>query len=106
MRRIRSSSSTQDSAHATANWRKAHNADGRAPTWNNSLFEDCAEFGFGFRLAVDAHQDLAKVILQRISGQLGDELVGGLLEADQTTEQGIAAQRDRVKALRAKYPDA
>ncbi|MCS6862581.1 MAG: pyruvate:ferredoxin (flavodoxin) oxidoreductase, partial [Abditibacteriales bacterium] len=31
------------------------NRDGRGPAWSNSLFEDNAEFGFGFRLAIDSH---------------------------------------------------
>ena len=30
-------------------------ANGRGPAWSNSLFEDAAEFGLGFRLAADAH---------------------------------------------------
>jgi pyruvate-ferredoxin/flavodoxin oxidoreductase len=30
-----------------------HNANGRGPAWSNSLFEDNAEFGLGFRLAID-----------------------------------------------------
>lgn len=31
------------------------NRDGRGPTWNNSLFEDNAEFGMGMRLGVEQH---------------------------------------------------
>jgi pyruvate-ferredoxin/flavodoxin oxidoreductase len=80
----------------------AFNRDGRGPTWNNSLFEDNAEFGLGMRLAVDKQNQYAKELLQRLSGQLGDELVKGLLEADQSTEAGIKAQRDRVAVLKQK----
>jgi pyruvate-ferredoxin/flavodoxin oxidoreductase len=80
----------------------AFNRDGRGPTWNNSLFEDNAEFGLGMRLAVDKQNQYAKELLQRLSGQLGDELVEGLLEADQSTEAGIKAQRDRVAVLKQK----
>ena len=75
------------------------NRDGRGPTWSNSLFEDCAEFGFGFRLAVDAQMAQAKLYVQQFSSKLGDELVKGLLEAHQSDEAGIAAQRERVRAL-------
>ena len=78
------------------------NRDGRGPTWNNSLFEDNAEFGLGMRLAIDTQKQYARELLQRLSGQLGDELVKGLLEADQSTEAGIKAQRDRVAVLKQK----
>jgi pyruvate-ferredoxin/flavodoxin oxidoreductase len=80
----------------------AFNRDGRGPTWNNSLFEDNAEFGLGMRLAVDKQNQYAKELLQRLSGQLGDELVTGLLAADQSNEAGIKAQRDRVAVLKQK----
>ena len=29
------------------------NKEGRGPAWSNSLFEDNAEFGLGFRLTLD-----------------------------------------------------
>jgi pyruvate-ferredoxin/flavodoxin oxidoreductase len=78
------------------------NRDGRGPAWANSLFEDNAEFGLGFRLALDAHVAAAKALLARLAPQLGDTLVRELLEADQKGEAGIAAQRARVQALREK----
>jgi len=78
------------------------NADGRGPAWCNSLFEDNAEFGFGFRLAIDAHNAQARGLLQQLSSQVGDNLVKELLEADQSSEAGIQAQRERVIALRNK----
>jgi hypothetical protein len=34
-------------------------ANGRGPAWANSLFEDNAEFGLGFRLTVDQHRQRA-----------------------------------------------
>jgi pyruvate-ferredoxin/flavodoxin oxidoreductase len=80
----------------------AVNADGRGPAWNNSLFEDTAEFTLGFRLAVDQTRERAIRLLKNLSSDLGDTLVGELINADQTSEVGIAAQRERVKALRAK----
>jgi pyruvate-ferredoxin/flavodoxin oxidoreductase len=76
------------------------NAKGLGPAWNNSLFEDNAEFGFGMRLAVDKQKELAEELVRRLAGQLGDPRVQALLEADQTTETGIQAQRDRVAELR------
>jgi pyruvate-ferredoxin/flavodoxin oxidoreductase len=74
--------------------------DGRGPAWSNSLFEDNGEFGFGMRLAVDSHARQARELLQGLAGRIGDGLVQGLLGADQGTEAGIAAQRERVVALR------
>jgi pyruvate-ferredoxin/flavodoxin oxidoreductase len=76
------------------------NRDGRGPAWSNSLFEDNAEFGFGFRLALDAHVAAARGLVQSLAPQIGDGLAAALLDADQASESGIAAQRDRVSALR------
>ena len=78
------------------------NSDGRGPAWSNSLFEDNAEFGFGFRLALDAHEKAARMLVEHLSPQIGDVLTGELLNAKQDNEAGITAQRDRVKALREK----
>jgi pyruvate-ferredoxin/flavodoxin oxidoreductase len=75
------------------------NKDGRGPAWSNSLFEDNAEFGFGMRLALDALMEQAVGLLNELAPKVGDNLVKGILEADQSTEAGIAAQRERVKAL-------
>jgi pyruvate-ferredoxin/flavodoxin oxidoreductase len=76
------------------------NVDGRGPTWNNSLFEDAAEFGFGMRLSVDKQNQYAKELVVKLAACIGDELVKGLLEADQSNETGIAAQRERVALLK------
>ena len=76
------------------------NADGRGPSWSNSLFEDNAEFGLGMRLSVDFQNQLAKDLLKKMESQIGGELVKALLEADQSNETGIAAQRVRVLQLR------
>jgi pyruvate-ferredoxin/flavodoxin oxidoreductase len=78
------------------------NCDGRGPTWSNSLFEDNAEFGLGFRLAVDKHTDQAREMLTRLKSQIGTELVNELLTASQVDEAGIIAQRARVVTLREK----
>ncbi|MGE5124718.1 MAG: pyruvate:ferredoxin (flavodoxin) oxidoreductase [Betaproteobacteria bacterium] len=74
--------------------------NGRGPAWNNSLFEDNAEFGFGMRLALDSLHEQAAGLVGRMGGKLGDNLAKALLEADQSTEAGIAAQRERVVALK------
>jgi len=84
----------------------AANHDGRGPAWCNSLFEDNAEFGFGMRLAVDKNQEQALEMLARLASIVGDELVAGIVNADQTTEAGIKAQRERVVALKGKLATA
>jgi pyruvate-ferredoxin/flavodoxin oxidoreductase len=78
------------------------NKDGRGPAWSNSLFEDNAEFGFGFRMALDGHVTAAQNLVKALASQVGDGLTTSLLSADQSGEAGIAAQRDRVKALKQK----
>jgi pyruvate-ferredoxin/flavodoxin oxidoreductase len=77
------------------------NRDGRGPAWSNSLFEDNAEFGFGYRLAIDAHIAQANDLLKRLSATIGEVLIGELMGAEQGSEAGIAAQRMRVELLRA-----
>jgi len=78
------------------------NNDGRGPAWSNSLFEDNAEFGFGFRLAIDKHNLQAKNLLKKLAGEIGQDLVDGLVTADQKDEAGIYEQRERVVALNKK----
>ncbi len=78
------------------------NQDGRGPAWANSLFEDNAEFGFGFRISLDMKEAMAKDLIQRLAGKLGDDFVKEILTADQSTEAGVVAQRARVVALKDK----
>jgi pyruvate-ferredoxin/flavodoxin oxidoreductase len=80
----------------------AKNADGRGPTWCNSLFEDNAEFGLGFRVSIDKQREFAAELLQRLAGLLGDALVEGILQASQHDEAGIYDQRERVAVLKEK----
>ncbi len=80
------------------------NSAGRGPAWANSLFEDNAEFGLGIRLATDRHASAARELLQRLAPQLGETFAQEMLATDQTTEAGIALQRQLVTALRAKLP--
>ena len=78
----------------------ATNADGRGPAWSNSLFEDNAEFGLGFRVAFDQRRRRAEQLLRLHKAGLGEALVNGLLNADQTDEAGIHEQRQRVAELK------
>ncbi len=75
---------------------------GRGPAWSNSLFEDNAEFGLGFRLTIDQHGQFARELVRELAGELGGELAAGILDSPQKTEQEVAAQRERLAALRGK----
>jgi pyruvate-ferredoxin/flavodoxin oxidoreductase len=74
--------------------------NGRGPAWCNSLFEDNAEFGLGLLLGVEQRAKTAKELLQKLAAKVGPDLVSEILQADQSNEAGIAAQRARVLALR------
>ena len=74
-------------------------ANGRGPAWSNSLFEDAAEFGLGFRLAADGHRELARRRLTELRDVVGAELVDGILEAPQLRESELRTQRERVAEL-------
>lgn len=82
----------------TTPWSK--NAEGRGPAWSNSLFEDNAEFGFGFRLAEIKHRELARELLQQAAPYLNPNLVEQLLHSEQKTESQIQAQIKRVAELK------
>jgi pyruvate-ferredoxin/flavodoxin oxidoreductase len=79
----------------------SRNAGGQGPAWANSLFEDNAEFGLGMRLAIDAQNDLAKILVRELRGAIGEALADALLDAKQDSDEEVAAQRERVKALKA-----
>ena len=83
----------------------AQRADGRGPSWSNSLFEDNAEFGFGMRLTVDQFN---KAALEYVATLAADKafaanakLFKEIISADQSTQAGIEAQRGRVEQLKA-----
>jgi pyruvate-ferredoxin/flavodoxin oxidoreductase len=78
------------------------NEDGRGPAWSNSLFEDNAEFGLGMRLALDHQQAYAKTLVQQLRELIGESLANGLLNTDQSNNEGINFQRELVAALKAK----
>jgi pyruvate-ferredoxin/flavodoxin oxidoreductase len=76
------------------------NREGRGPAWNNSLFEDNGEFGFGIRLAIDAQREYAEFLLKQLGTKVGAGLVQELLAAQQTDEVSIGEQRERVATLK------
>lgn len=80
----------------------SQNADGRGPAWSNSLFEDNAEFGLGFRLTIDKHAQFASELLQKLRGALGDNLVDPILNNPQKDEADIYEQRQWVEELKEK----
>ena len=82
----------------TTPWAK--NSEGRGPAWNNSLFEDNAEFGLGIRVAIDKHSEQAFELLKQLKPQLGNKRVEALINADQTDEEGLYEKRQRVTSLR------
>ncbi len=84
-------------AHA---WRA--DSDGRGAAWANSLFEDAAEFGIGYRLAIGKQTELAQGLLRSLAQEVGEDLVEAILGAKQKTESEIAAQRKRVADLKEK----
>jgi pyruvate-ferredoxin/flavodoxin oxidoreductase len=76
------------------------NREGRGPAWANSLFEDNAEFGLGIRLALDEQRRTAETLVRRLTPAIGDDLARALLDADQSSEGGVVAQRARVGQLK------
>jgi pyruvate-ferredoxin/flavodoxin oxidoreductase len=80
----------------------AVDSKGRGPAWSNSLFEDNAEFGLGMRLTIDKQSEYARELLASFEKELGRELVDAILNANQSDESGIEAQRERIVSLKDK----
>jgi len=84
----------------------AQRADGRGPTWNNSLFEDCAEFSLGLRLGVDKFKEAALELVDELIACdcAAAQPIKGLLQeiktADQKSQVNIEKQRARVEDLK------
>jgi pyruvate-ferredoxin/flavodoxin oxidoreductase len=76
------------------------NADGRGPAWCNSLFEDNAEFGLGFRLSIDKQKEFATELLKKLATALGENLAQAIIDCPQKDEAEIHEQRERVEALK------
>ena len=77
----------------------AVNKEGRGPAWANSLFEDNAEFGLGYRLALDKHREQAEELLKRSSRSSAPAASPRSSRAPQVTHDDVDAQRRRVAAL-------
>ena len=75
------------------------NAQGQGPAWSNSLFEDNAEFGLGMRITLDKQLEYVCELVEDLIAYIGSERASALLEADQSSEEGIRAQRERVAEL-------
>jgi pyruvate-ferredoxin/flavodoxin oxidoreductase len=73
-------------------------ADGRGPAWSNSLFEDAAEFAFGMRLTANKLGEYALELVKELVPEMYDELAG----TDQSSQENIEKQRERVALLREK----
>jgi len=84
----------------TTPWKK--NLEGKGPAWSNSLFEDNAEFGLGFRLAIDKHEAQAKELVDELKDEIGEALSQEILHAVQSEESEIFSQRERVENLKEK----
>jgi pyruvate-ferredoxin/flavodoxin oxidoreductase len=78
----------------------ACNAEGRGPAWSNSLFEDNAEFGLGMRLTLDKQEEAARELLTNLAAEVGGGLAQAILDAEQSTEADIIAQRERIARLK------
>ncbi|MEM8778742.1 MAG: pyruvate:ferredoxin (flavodoxin) oxidoreductase [Cyanobacteria bacterium P01_G01_bin.49] len=77
-----------------------HNQEGRGPAWSNSLFEDNAEFGLGFRVSIDKQREFAAELVKSLASDIGETLAQGLLNTQQTDEADIFEQRERVAILK------
>jgi len=84
----------------TTPWSK--NAEGRGPAWSNSLFEDNAEFGLGFRVSIDKQTEFARELVRRLSGEIGGALATAILTSPQKDEADIHEQRERIVMLKEK----
>lgn len=82
----------------TTPWAK--NAEGRGPAWNNSLFEDNAEFGLGMRVALDNQKRYATHLLNELRDQLDATLVNQLINEAEADEAGIERQRQSIEQLK------
>ena len=76
--------------------------EGRGPAWSNSLFEDNAEFGLGYRLAADKHLAMARALLAQLAPVVGEALALVILNAPDIEEHDIRNQRIRVAELKAR----
>ena len=72
------------------------NKEGRGPAWANSLFEDNAEFGLGYRLSLDKHREQATELLKALEPQPRDRAG----QRDPRRAPAHARRRGRATAAR------
>jgi pyruvate-ferredoxin/flavodoxin oxidoreductase len=89
--------------------------DGLGPAWSNSLFEDNAEFGYGYRLTIDKFNEYALELIDKLAScdckgcKSSLSLMEEIKTAKQDTQEEIETQRGRVAKLKvalADCPDA
>ncbi|MBT3213706.1 MAG: pyruvate:ferredoxin (flavodoxin) oxidoreductase [Deltaproteobacteria bacterium] len=78
----------------------SQNSEGRGPAWSNSLFEDNAEFGLGFRISLDQKKIMAEKLLAQLTQKVGEKIVSAIMKVDQSNEAGIYEQRQNVEILK------
>ena len=76
------------------------NAAGRGPAWANSLFEDNAEFGLGYRVSIDKQREFAAELLQQFAPTVGETLVHRILTNKQLDEADVFDQRVAVNEVK------
>ena len=85
----------------TTPWSK--NKEGRGPAWSNSLFEDNAEFGLGFKLSQETQMNEAIDLLNNLKSEIGEDLVNAVIENHgKNKDQEIKDQRERVQLIKDK----
>ncbi|WP_223033364.1 4Fe-4S binding protein [Hanstruepera marina] len=94
------SSSIFGGALPTTPW--STNSKGQGPAWSNSLFEDNAEFGLGYRMSINQLEKQAKILLESLLPVLDFDLAYDILKATQNNEKEIIEQRERVEILKEK----
>jgi len=82
----------------TTPWSK--DVTGRGPAWANSLFEDNAEFGYGFRVTLDKLTEYARQLIADLAPVIGQDLAHDILSASQRSGTELDIQRQRIASLR------
>ena len=77
-----------------------HDQNGCGPSWSSSLFEDNAEFGFGFRLTADKLRQKALELMNKFLIYIDKKLITAIKNNPQDTEIKIIQQRQNVAELK------
>lgn len=85
----------------TTPWSK--NKEERGPAWSNSLFEDNAEFGFGYKISEETQKAEVIELLNKFTDVLGKNLVDKILEfSNKTKDQDIKEQKEMINSIKEK----